>query len=1149
VHLVITLHGIRTFGGWQDRLQRLVKEADKDIEVRSYRYNYFSSIGFLFPPARWLVTRRFRKELIRTCAEESWDRVDIVAHSFGTHIAAWALRGLSAKDRPRIHTIILAGSVLKSNFPWVDLIPGSLRRLVNECGSRDDVLILSQFFSLFTGMAGRVGFIGMERDNFANRFYSFGHGGYFQDIDGDPDRFMRDRWIPLLTADAPIERTPPREAPTAVSGLFQFLIDNAEPIKLLVYVVPLVVIILWINSLRVLAVARQLAAQSDLVLRSSPDQTELAALLAAESMRREPLIENEEAVRNAIAILPRSLPHPGREAPLPPYLWSFSPDGRFVVTASSETDIAVVENGQLVRTINLGHANALSVGAARVAVELDDAVAIADLTTGQEIARFSHGEPIGKVSFSADGRFLLTMSGKRETVEDPNLAARMPWRARVFDVDKKTEIHLPNESFVSDATLSPSGKFVAFAHMFGQSIDIVELNAELKVASITETGMKEVSDMSFSQEEKYLTAEGDDMFRRRAFDLQTGKTLSYIPKEARAIAFSSDSGLAVVGCDDGYIRLYRAADGRPLWQFDEGANVDAVAFSPDGRFIASGALDNTARVLDVRDGREQSRLKHDGRVFAVAFSPDGRYVATGNDDLTARVFRVESGAELARFIPGSPPGKIAFSKDGNYVGTGWGRGGVFGVEAGEEESEKQFPSKYLNLMALSFTPDGRQYTVGTQTPDVLQVYDRGHSQHSAQTFSGHNSAFTPDNRYLATGGYDGTARLYDRRSGHELGRFLVPDLVSAAALSFDTKFLAVATNGGVRVFDVQQKKLITRLDAGSDEIVFTADGKAFVVDGPDGVTIIDTISGRVIKTFKNTAGPFAISPDDKYLAAATSRDDIGVFDVHNTKQVFSISGLDYGPKLAFSPDGRYLAVASDHLGNNINETAVYDLAKRRDIAHVRSRGTIGALSFSPDGRAISTVSELKDNTVLVSQQWVYPKELLTEVCSRLIRNLSREEWEKYLAVGFYQQTCPNLPRPEKTKSELTAAPPESPAHSSKTEMAIESSPILAKPTLITPADRTVFDVRQTTVRWNPVPGASSYIVQVDYCQATDAWIESGGVWCEDGNQNMVLAKNITTTEYSFYFVGEQPGRWRVWAVDQAGRVGPSSAFRTFRYTQ
>jgi len=68
-------------------------------------------------------------------------------------------------------------------------------------------------------------------------------------------------------------------------------------------------------------------------------------------------------------------------------------------------------------------------------------------------------------------------------------------------------------------------------------------------------------------------------------------------------------------------------------------------------------------------------------------------------------------------------------------------------------------------------------------------------------------------------------------------------------------------------------------------------------------------------------------------------------------------------------------------------------------------------------------------------------------------------------------------------------------------------------------------------------------------QATDAWIESGGIWCEDGNENMVIAKGITTTEYSFYFVGAQPGRWRVWAVDQAGHAGPSSAFRTFRYTR
>jgi hypothetical protein len=44
-------------------------------------------------------------------------------------------------------------------------------------------------------------------------------------------------------------------------------------------------------------------------------------------------------------------------------------------------------------------------------------------------------------------------------------------------------------------------------------------------------------------------------------------------------------------------------------------------------------------------------------------------------------------------------------------------------------------------------------------------------------------------------------------------------------------------------------------------------------------------------------------------------------------------------------------------------------------------------------------------------------------------------------------------------------------------------------------------------------------------------------------------KETTSTEYQFDFVGAQPGRWRVSAVDDSGREGPKSDWWTFRYTK
>jgi hypothetical protein len=153
--LVISVHGIRTFGAWQEDLSKmLVAEFGDSIVVNSYRYGFFTILAFLIPPLRWLATRRFRYHLMKQAAREHWSRIDLVAHSFGIHLVAWSLIRIPEPRRPSIHTIVLAGSVLKSTSPIMNLVGGSVTRLVNDCGIKDDVLIVNQLFVLFTGMAG-----------------------------------------------------------------------------------------------------------------------------------------------------------------------------------------------------------------------------------------------------------------------------------------------------------------------------------------------------------------------------------------------------------------------------------------------------------------------------------------------------------------------------------------------------------------------------------------------------------------------------------------------------------------------------------------------------------------------------------------------------------------------------------------------------------------------------------------------------------------------------------------------------------------------------------------------------------------------------------------------------------------------------------
>jgi TonB family protein len=105
-----------------------------------------------------------------------------------------------------------------------------------------------------------------------------------------------------------------------------------------------------------------------------------------------------------------------------------------------------------------------------------------------------------------------------------------------------------------------------------------------------------------------------------------------------------------------------------------------------------------------------------------------------------------------------------------------------------------------------------------------------------------------------------------------------------------------------------------------------------------------------------------------------------------------------------------------------------------------------------------------------------------------------------------------------------------------------STPLEA-PIQLSPPDGSKFYTfpRRLVMEWSPVPGAARYHVMVDY-------FEPGGGWNSDRTGGFVHpVLELNTPSYTIDFVGDQPGRWRVWAVDAAGRLGEKSPWRTFTW--
>jgi outer membrane protein OmpA-like peptidoglycan-associated protein len=248
--IVVTIHGIRTHGQWQERLTALLNAADPTIDVVNYKYGFFSTLAFIVPLTRSLITRRFRREFVELVRTNPDAEFDIVAHSFGTHLAAWGIKGIKNEHMPVIRNVILAGSVLKPNFPWNELLyNGRVKRVINDCGINDNVLALNQVVVLMTGMAGRVGFSGMTSARLINRWHLGGHSHYFERGGKQFDAFMVGMWVPILAENADVKDVDDRPSLTFWGGLVLWGLKNATPIKMTIYSVVVLLPTVWIFGL------------------------------------------------------------------------------------------------------------------------------------------------------------------------------------------------------------------------------------------------------------------------------------------------------------------------------------------------------------------------------------------------------------------------------------------------------------------------------------------------------------------------------------------------------------------------------------------------------------------------------------------------------------------------------------------------------------------------------------------------------------------------------------------------------------------------------------------------------------------------------------------------------------------------------------
>jgi WD40 repeat protein/tetratricopeptide (TPR) repeat protein len=296
---------------------------------------------------------------------------------------------------------------------------------------------------------------------------------------------------------------------------------------------------------------------------------------------------------------------------------------------------------------------------------------------------------------------------------------------------------------------------------------------------------------------------------------------------ATAFAAGRSDGKLVLGTESGRVLVFDLKAGRPVAEFKgpDGKRqprqlpplkermaqerqwaekngeplsppITAVAVQRNGPLAASSWQDCSVDLWDLREPQKGPRtLPGTGRqVSALAFSPDGRQLAVADEDGVLRLWDTTAGKwQFEHLVGRSFPKCLCYSPDGRALV----QAGQFDPLVWDSVSGKRLHTLRGHLEVSFFPPGHRAISVPA-------------------------ASYSPDGTWLATGGLDGTIRLWDARQDYQPMAVLstvpirtehggIPGtdpgwLGEVRSLTFSAdarELIAVLHNSDIRVYDLQ----------------------------------------------------------------------------------------------------------------------------------------------------------------------------------------------------------------------------------------------------------------------------------------------------------------------------------------------------------
>ncbi len=335
---------------------------------------------------------------------------------------------------------------------------------------------------------------------------------------------------------------------------------------------------------------------------------------------------------------------------------AFSPDGKLVATASENVVLWDVATRQI-----LGRFEYDSIvwgvtfspdGRWLISTHGDGAILVWDVAARRRASGFNgHGDAVRAVAISSDGKYIASAGDDRAVI--------------IWNVEsgKKEMTLIGHNTRITGLVISPDGKWVASCDQDGYLIrwDLKTREPRWKVR-----GASVSIGLSIAPNGNWLA------LSYNVYDAEDGReVLRFDVGGTEQTAFSADSQRLI-----GVGAILHSWDTAKWQKLNQRKDVDSmsigVSYAPDGKNFVVGDAQGNIRIWDAKSLRPLEIIgKHNARIKQLTYTPDGKEIISAGDDRKIVVWDV-SGRKQLRTIGAytSPVYSIALSQDGKKLVAG-----------------------------------------------------------------------------------------------------------------------------------------------------------------------------------------------------------------------------------------------------------------------------------------------------------------------------------------------------------------------------------------------------------------------------------------------------------------------------------------------